>query len=530
MRSIVIVCALIKDEQLRDRLRRLGARAGWRVLFAADERDLLVTLISGKATPDVIVSDEPDHLTGIGALPTARIYLRPDRGDPGTDAFDPALDDQALLQHINNCVNARRFRARFAAIDRNEPITSLPRHEELFDALSGHVDEPVGMMVVKLDHAEHLYGSLDPVAKTDLLAALSQRLESRLPTGARLGFYDATCFVVILPSIQPSELERLGNDLRLAVGAPLVDAGGEIHLTISIGCSFATSFNGADHLWATAWAAANAACQAGGDRVLGANPDTAISERIPSALERDEFSLLLQPQWGLQDNRLTAVEALLRWQGRDIGGLAPSHFIPLVEQQGQMARVGDWVLERACRETAAWLPRMVQPILLTVNVSPQQFHGRSIVTQIARNSAEHRLNPASLELELSQRNMLRLVDDYREQIYTLRDWGVRFAIDNLGGGLIEPEKLLRCPVDTLKIDRTVVSALSEDTQAADLAAQICELGARFNLRVVGVGVETEEQLKMLAEWGCTDAQGLLVSRPVPVTGFQHMMNRLADLN
>ncbi|NIP15105.1 MAG: EAL domain-containing protein [Pseudomonadales bacterium] len=526
----MIVCALIEDEQLRDRLRRLGARAGWRVLFAADERDLLITLISGKSTPDVIVSDEPEKLTGIGALPTARIHLPPDSGVPGTDTFDPSLDDGALLQHINNCVNARRFRARFAAIDRNEPITSLPRHEELFDSLAGHVEEPVGMMVIKVDHAEHLYANLDPVTKTDLLAALSERLESKLPIQARLGFYDPTCFVVTLPNIQPSELERVGNDVRLAVSTPLVHAGGEIHLTISVGCSFAAVFNDTNQLWADTWAAATAASHAGGDRVVGANPDNAISERIPSALERDEFSLLLQPQWGLQSNRLTAVEALLRWQGHDIGGLAPSHFIPIVEQQGQMARVGDWVLERACRETADWLPRMVQPILLAVNVSPQQFNGRSIVTQISRNAAEHRLNTTSLELELSQRNMLRLVDDYREQVYTLRDWGVRFAIDNLGGGLIEPEKLLRCPVDTLKIDRSVVSALTRDTQAADLAAQICELGERFNLRVVGVGVETEEQLSMLAEWGCKDAQGMLVSRPVPVTGFQHVMDRLADFN
>ena len=255
----MIVCALIKDEQLRERLRRLGAQAGWRIVFAADERELLVTLITAKATPDVIVSDEPDKLSGIGALPAARVYLRPDRGEPGTDAFDPSLDDEALLQHIKNCVNARRFRARFAAIDRNEPITSLPRHEELLGSLSGWIDEPVGMMVVKVDHAEHLYSNLDPVAKTDRLAALTERLESKLPIQARLAFYDPTCFVVTLPNIRSSELERVGTDLRLAMSAPLLDAGGEIQLTISIGCSFAASFNGADHLWSSAWAAASAA-------------------------------------------------------------------------------------------------------------------------------------------------------------------------------------------------------------------------------------------------------------------------------
>ena len=124
-----------------------------------------------------------------------------------------------------------------------------------------------------------------------------------------------------------------------------------------------------------------------------------------------------------------------------------------------------------------------------------------------------------LELELKQDDLLHLVDAYRDQLYTLRDWGVRFALDNLGSQLIDARKLLRCPVDTLKVDREVVSRLPHDGNAADLVGQICELGQRFGVRVVAVGVETEEQLSCLQTLGCTTVQGYLLAPPVPLADF-----------
>ena len=163
--------------------------------------------------------------------------------------------------------------------------------------------------------------------------------------------------------------------------------------------------------------------------------------------------------------------------------------------------------------------------VLAVNVSPQQFHKDAILNQIRRFSAESWFDPAMLELELSHENMLHLVDDYRHQLYTLRDCGVRFAVDNLGNSLIEPNKLLRCPADTLKIDRGLIAALCIDAQAADLVQQICQLGARFNLRVVAVGVETDEQLTRLADYGCSDVQGYLLSPPVPLEDFSELLGR-----
>lgn len=522
------VCGLIKDEALRERLTGMAANAGWSIWLADDEQALLGMLAAITPSPDVVLSDTEELFFGLGPSAAAWVMLSSQAADAGLDAaialVDPGVSDDTLLQHIKTCVNARRFRARFAELDRNEPITSLPRHEELFQSLAGQKGKPLGLIIVQLDHAEHLYANLDPVSKTDLLAALGQHIQRALPEQGRLGFYDAACFIVALPAIHEADLQQISQRLISNVRKPVHYRGGEIHITASLGYSFEASFNDTERLWSGAWQSMTAAAEAGGNRV-GGGGDNTISERIPEALDRDEFSLVLQAQWNMHGDRLRGVEALLRWQGLEVGELAPSQFIPIAEKRGHMARIGDWVLERACREASTWFERLVDPVLLAVNVSPQQFHKDAILNQIRRFSAERWLDPAMLELELSHENMLHLVDDYREQLYTLRDWGVRFALDNLGNSLIDANKLLRCPADTLKIDRGLIAVMCNDPQAADLVEQICQLGTRFKLRVVAVGVETDEQLTRLADYGCSDVQGYLLSPPVPLGDFQHLLGR-----
>ena len=166
--------------------------------------------------------------------------------------------------------------------------------------------------------------------------------------------------------------------------------------------------------------------------------------------------------------------------------------------------------------------------MLGINVSPQQFHRDAIVERIDRFRAESWFDPGMLELELPQDAMLALVDQYRPLLYRLRDWGVRFALDNLGGSLIDAAKLLRCPVDTLKIDRTLVARMEEDREARELVSQICSLAERFELRVVAVGVEKTSQLTMLQRFGCTDVQGYLLSPPVSLEQFRAMLNQELD--
>ncbi len=489
-----------------------------------DIATLVNMLTTVTPTPDVVMSDDSRAFAHLRFISAALVFLGSENAGATVATVDPGNDDAVLYQQLKTCVNARRFRSRFAELERTEPITSLPRHEELFKTLARYNGMPMGLMIIHLDHAEHLYANLDPVSKTDLLSALGTHIRLALPQIGELGFYDASCFIVALPGTSERALREASKKLLCDAQQPVTYGGGEIFITVSIGYSFETTFADSERIWVDAWQAMGRAAEAGGNRMEGP-VDTKLSQRIPEALDRDEFSLVLQSQWSLQGTKLRGAEALLRWQGMEVGELAPNHFISIAEQHGHMARIGDWVLERACREASTWFERLIDPLWLCINVSPQQFHNSAISKQIDRIRVERWLEPTMLELELPHENMLHLVDNYRDQLYKLRDLGVRFALDNLGHSLIDPPKLLRCPVDTLKIDRSLIANIETDPQAADLVQQICQLGNRFKLRVVAVGVENEIQLQRLENFGCSDVQGYLLSPPVSLEDFHQRLGR-----
>ncbi len=522
---------VIHDPALRERMSLLAAAAGWRCWLCADGDELARIIDALSPVPDLLLWDDVADVDRNNGHPATQVLLTevpvelPD--DAGFSWVDPDQDDDAVLHALKTCVNARRFRERFAEMERTEPITSLPRHEELFRSLRRCKGRPMGLLVVQIDHARHLYDSLDPVSKTDLLAAMGSHLRAAVPTSGELGFFDAACFVIALPEQAQDQIAAAAEAVVTRVRAPFRFRGGELHLTVSVGHAYDAVYGDSERLWTQAWQAMRRALESGGNRAAGSLPP-GFGQRLPTALERDEFSLVLQPQVSADGRNLSGAESLLRWQGMEVGELAPNRFIPLAEQHGHMSRIGDWVLDRACREASTWFEHLVEPLVLGINVSPQQFHKAAIVERINRYRAESWFDPAMLELELPQEAMLTLVDDYRPQLYRLRDWGVRFALDNLGSSLIDAAKLLRCPADTLKIDRSLVSRMEDDREARELVARICQLGQRFELRVVAVGVERPGQLTLLERFGCTDVQGYLLSPPVAPERFRAMLGEDLD--
>lgn len=524
----MILCGSIADPELRARLSALAeglSSSSW----ITPEPGLLRPMLEALATPpDAVVCDDAALLASLPDSGAALILLTDSPGTGGSlFTIDVREDDQAIREHLCNCINTARLKARFRESGQREPITRLPRHQELVSSLVALRGKPVALLVVQVDHAEHLYANLDPVSRTDLLDALASRLKLAVPGNGLIGFYDAGCFIVILPEQPAGGLMRTADGIRTASRSPLLYTGGEIHLTVSIGCNHVDRYQHFDTLWQGAWQAVNRASAAGGNRTEG-GPTDHIGGRLPGALEREEFGLMLQGQWSAE--RLTGVEALLRWQGLEVGELAPSHFIPVAEQQGFITRIGDWVLEKASHAATNWLEHLIQPLYLCVNVSPQQFVNQAITRQIDRLRRERWLDPAMLELELPQQAMLTLVDEHRDQLYRLRDWGVRFAIDRLGTELIQFDRLLRCPADTLKVDKTLVARVCSHPASRDLIREIAGMGERFQLRVVAVGVETPDQLEILNQIGEMDIQGFLLAPPVPINEFHRLLSQTTILS
>jgi EAL domain-containing protein (putative c-di-GMP-specific phosphodiesterase class I)/GGDEF domain-containing protein len=537
MPTNVNVCAYLSDEKLSARLVQICALQGWTVWHWDSRTDADIALTHLPAYPDIIFFDDPlRHAAIANALGPhqgtvlACVYSPPANPDlPGSVALlNQETSDSAIIEGVTMALNVTRFQTQFAAQTSTEPITKLPHHPELLQDILRYRGQGMGVIVVQIDHAEHLYANLDPVSKTDLLGAMSDHLSQVLPHVAHMGLFDAATFAIWLPCAESAEVARLGEQLLERCRAPIDFRSGSLHITTSLGLTFASALVDPAALWQQAWSAKDSARAAGGNQIVSALRDAELKERIPDALMRNEFSLVLQPQWNIRGDELRGVESLLRWQGMEVGDLAPEHFIPIAERNAQMARVGDWVLEHASCESVTWLEHLLSPITLGVNVSPQQFVHGAIRKQVARLAADQWLDPSILELELSHTNLLHVVDQHRSALYELCDLGVSIAIDNLGVGIVDTNKLLRCPADTLKIDRSVIARVETDGQAKALVEQICLLGQRFSLRVVAVGVEQESQRALLEDLGCTDAQGYLFAEPVPLDKFQQYLSALTQ--
>ncbi|MEM7000521.1 MAG: bifunctional diguanylate cyclase/phosphodiesterase [Pseudomonadota bacterium] len=473
---------------------------------------------------DVVLTDHRALAVNAAELTDALtwVYFTP---PPAVEAYDHCLviaadfTDEEFTRTVTVALNLARFEDQFASIDSKDPITRLPHHPDLLTNLDTKTGQPTGLLIVQLDHAQHLYANLDPVSRTDLLTALSQHLQTSLPERASVGMFDAGCFAVWVSPATPAQLPALAQGIQSKSNEPITFSSGQLHFTLSIGYAFDPNLTDPKSLWQQAWQAKETAEQQGGQRICGNAERSILVERVPSALERDEFSVALQPQINLSSGTLRGIEALLRWQGLDVGQLNPDHFIPLVERSGHMSRVGDWVLENTCSASSRWVQTLGQPMTIAVNTSPQQFRKDAIVEQIQRLVNQNWLQPDLIELELNHQALLHIVDQYRPTLYKLRDLGVRIAIDNLGLGLVDTPKLLRCPADTLKIDRTVVGALNTDSNAQRLVTQICNIGQRFDLEVIAVGVENSVQEAMLAAAGCEVMQGFMYAEPIPQKDF-----------
>ena len=253
-----------------------------------------------------------------------------------------------------------------------------------------------------------------------------------------------------------------------------------------------------------------------------------FESQLARALERDELVLHYQPKVATATRRIVGLEALLRWESPELGLVAPTKFIPLMEENGMILEVGAWALRRASHDHRRWTEQGLAPLRVAVNVSPLQLRHRDFVRTL-----EHAIRaggtPAGIDLEITEGLAMENVEDNIRKLHELRALGVQVAIDDFGTGYSSLSHLAKLPVHALKIDRSFISAMLKDAAAMTLVQTIISLAHALRLEVIAEGVEEEEQTQRLRLLGCDQIQGYLVSRPVPfdeVTGFLRV-NQLA---
>jgi EAL domain-containing protein (putative c-di-GMP-specific phosphodiesterase class I) len=252
-----------------------------------------------------------------------------------------------------------------------------------------------------------------------------------------------------------------------------------------------------------------------------------LENDLRRALTRNEFELHYQPRVNIDTGETVGMEALLRWRHPRNGLVAPADFIPLAEETGLIIPIGTWAMEEACRQNKAWQDKGLPRVRVAVNISALQFRQRNLLECVAGALERSGLAPHYLEVEITESVVMQKASEAIVTLEQLARMGVNISIDDFGTGYSSLSYLRRFPLHTLKIDRSFIRDISEDSDDAAIVSAIIAIAHSLGLEVVAEGVETAEQLSFLRSLGCDAAQGYYFSKPLPPEEFAQL---LADWN
>jgi len=250
-----------------------------------------------------------------------------------------------------------------------------------------------------------------------------------------------------------------------------------------------------------------------------------IEQHLRNAIEKQQLSLVYQPQFNISTGEIIGVEALSRWHHSLLGQVPPDNFIATAERIGMMTQLTEWVLSTACHQAAAWKKKGLPNLRIAVNVSPSQFVNNNIVSMVKHITAATGIAPSELELEVTEGFIQ--TDKANLSIFKeLKDLGVRLAIDDFGTGYSSFASLKHLKVDCLKIDKCFIDDVHNDNDARLLAGSMIDIGNKLGYGVIAEGVESKEQLESLTKLGCEAVQGYLFSKPVNGTEMSSLLNKM----
>ena len=427
-----------------------------------------------------------------------------------------------------------------------DPLSGLPNRRLLMDRLkqalvsSARNGREGALLFIDLDHFKNLNDTLGHDIGDLLLQQVARRLESCIREGdtvARLGG-DEFLLMLLDLSEQPIEAaaqaEAIGEKILTAIGQPYQLDKNTYRCSASVGVTlFSGKQDQMDELMKQADIAMYQAKKAGRNalRFFDQKMQENISARVSlegelqNALEFKQFHLYYQIQVDDSEHPLGA-EALIRWKHPVRGLVSPDQFIPLAEESGLILPIGLWVLETACAQLKSWeQDERTRDLTLAVNVSARQLHQADFVAQVGAAIQSHAINPKLLKLELTESLLLENVEDTIATMNALNDTGVKFSLDDFGTGFSSLQYLKRLPLDQVKIDKSFVSDIAEDSSNVTIVRTVVAMARSLNLSVIAEGVEREEQRQLLVINGCNHYQGYLFGRPGPIEQFEALLKR-----
>jgi diguanylate cyclase (GGDEF)-like protein/PAS domain S-box-containing protein len=422
-----------------------------------------------------------------------------------------------------------------------DPLTGLPNRLLLNDRLGQaialahrHLGRVV-VMFLDLDGFKHINDSLGHPTGDNLLQSIAKRLEDCIRTPDTVSRQGGDEFIVLLQEIvHPKDAVVVAKRVLAALAEPHSIGDRVLHVTASIGVSlYPDDGLDAEALIKNADTAMYEAKESGRgnykffrrDMNVRAVERQSIEEDLRGALDREEFTLHYQPKINLRTGAITGVEALIRWTSSTRGPIPPAQFIPVAEDSGLILPIGAWVLREACAQERAWLDAGLPVPAVTVNVSAVQFQDEKFLEGLFATLGETGLDPRNLELEVTERVLMKHAESAACVLQILRNRGVRVSVDDFGTGYSSLSYLQKFPLDALKIDRTFVCGINTNPGETAIVNAIINMGRSLNLRVIAEGIETAGDLAFLKAHHCDEGQGFYISRPVPADQFARFFER-----
>jgi diguanylate cyclase (GGDEF)-like protein len=473
----------------------------------------------------------------IGEGPGAHVvvaHARPIEGERG--------ERLGAVLALHDVTERRRAEDEFRHRALHDPLTGLPNRELFLDRVEqgiarfGRSPGSSALLFIDLDGFKYVNDTLGHLIGDSVLLVVAERLERCLrpaDTAARLGGDE---FAVFCEAVTDTALaEQIAERILLSLTPPIEVEGQHITIAASIGITVTDSAErSAMELLRDADAAMFLAKERGRGRheMFDAELRTRLLSRLHTesgvrrALDQDEFDLYYQPLVDLDSAALVGAEALIRWKDPDGRDVPPDSFIPIAEQSGLITRIGDWVLQRACRDLEVWSAAGMLPpgFSLSLNVSVRDLWSVDLVAQVREATQAHRIRPEQICLELTETALMRDAVTAARILEDLRGTGVRIAIDDFGTGYSSLSSLRRLPIDVLKIDSSFVRGLPQDAGDIAVVDTIIRLAQTLGLTSLAEGIETDQQLEVLQGSGCQRGQGFLFSQAVPAAEFASLLS------
>ncbi len=463
-------------------------------------------------------------------------YARPDGAQGWRVVSKVPLHDQegrvsAILCTYEDITERKASEEHTRFLVYHDGLTELPNHLLAFDRLQqamAYADREgskVALLFLDLDNFKTINDSLGHTIGDKVLREVASRLRQCVRDTDTVSRQGGDEFLIVVPALSDTEASAPVLDKLLqSIHMPMEIDGHELGTTVSIGIAiFPDDGRDFESLMKKADTAMYQAKEAGRNTYCFFNKhmnddvleNLQMRSGLGRALERGEFTLHYQPQIDLNSGALVGVEALVRWQHPTLGLVPPGRFIPVAEETGMIVGIGEWVMQEACRQAAAWQKAGHPRMSMAVNLSAIQFKRGDVEKTVMRALAQSGLDPALLELELTESILIRDTENILATVRRIKLLGVMLSIDDFGTGYSSLSYLKRFSVDKLKIDQSFIRHLATDSDDAAIVRAVVQMARSLGLRTIAEGVEDERVLKYLRIYHCDEAQGYHIARPMP---------------